>query len=110
MGRDLRSIVLSPQEAGLAVKDHLATAPSLLVSPGNVAAIELLNGEDIQAEVRFHHPLLDGRQSLRLDSGQVIEVILKFVQAKGHPLPRLGKKSLTWIDSDIAVMIELDWF
>ncbi len=110
MGRELRSIVLSQPEFEEAVKAHFGQPRSVPVSPNNIATVILSSGPEITAEAVLRHPLLDGRDQVMLDNREIIEVITGYVRKKGHPLPRHGRKSITWLEDDLAMMIELDWF
>ena len=110
MGRELRSIVLSLDEFEAAVGAYYEETKGTVIHPNNIRSLEVSQGPDITCVVRFINPLLDGREEVCLDDQQIAEVIIRFVKGKGHPLPRRGKKSLAWIEKDLALMIELDWF
>ncbi len=110
MGRELRSIVLTPEEFETAVKSHFDRAETPVVPARNVATVVVGQGPVIEAEIILLEPLLDGRASVQLESRDIIEVIVGYVRDQGHPLPRHGKKSLAWIEGELAMLIELDWF
>ena len=110
MGRELRSIALRPDEFEQAVKAHFARQAAPTVAADAITAVEVSRGPDISADIKLANPLLDGRESIRLESAEIIALIIDFVRDLGHPLPRLGKKTLAWLDDELALMIELDWF
>ncbi len=110
MGRELRSIVLSPDEFEAALSTFYEQTKGVAIHPSNIRSLELAKESPIDCQIELVNPLLDGKPDISLDQDEIIDIILRYVRDKGHPLPRRGKKSLTWLDGDLAVMIELDWF
>ena len=110
MGREYRTIAITAEEFSSAVQDHCARHKSIQSDSRNIVDIALGKGSEIACAVEFQEPLLDGRQKITLSPKEVIDLIIAYVGKRGHPLPRRGRKSLTWIEGEIALLIELDWF
>jgi len=110
MGRELRTIILSGDELESAIRGSLTVRKDRNVHPQNIATLELSESGEITCAVKFLNPLLDGRSNLLLASEDLVEAIATFVRLQGHPLPKRGRRSLAWIDGELAMMIELDWF
>jgi len=110
MGRELRTIILSGDELETAIRGYLTAHKDRPVHPQNISSLELSESGEVSCSVRFLNPLLDGRSELLLESRDLIEAMGAFVRNQGHPLPKKGRRSLAWIDGELALMIELDWF
>jgi hypothetical protein len=110
MGREYRTIALNAEEIGAAVTAYLEVRDDTQVSPRNVTSIQIRDEDSFVAEVQFKNPLLNGRKSVLLNEREIVEAIVAFVASKGHPLPRSGRKRISRLDEDIALLIELDWF
>ena len=110
MGRELRSIILSGDELEAAIRDSLTSRKGGLVHPQNISTLELSESGAVTCNIKFLNPLLDGRSELMLGPEDLIDAIAGYVRAQGHPLPKRGRRSLAWIEGDLALMIELDWF
>ena len=110
MGREYRSIALSGDEACEALTAYVGAREDTQVNPKNIAGIEITHGSGFTAKVSLANPLLDGRTQIDLREEEIAEAIVAFIRSKGHPLPRRGRKSISLINDDIALLIELDWF
>ncbi len=110
MGRELRSIVLSPAEFESAVGDYYEQTKGVAIHASNIRSLKLGEGDDIDCRIDLVNALLDGKTEIVLNTEEIIDVIMRYVQGKGHPLPKRGKKTLNWLNGELAVMIELDWF
>lgn len=110
MGREYRTIAITAEEFSAAVRDYCARQKTIRSDSRNIIDIALSEGPEITCEVEFQEPLLDARKRITLPPQEVIELIIAYVGKLGHPLPRRGRKSLTWIEGEIALLIELDWF
>ena len=110
MGREYRSIVLSQNEFETAVNLYYEQTQGAVIHPSNIRALELTENPDFACQIDLIEPLLDGKKRITLDSAEIIDVIQRFVRNKGHPLPRRGRKSLAWMNGQLSMLIELDWF
>lgn len=110
MGREYRSIVLDSEESKEALAKYLRARHDTQVHSSNIADITLSEGPEVTGTVVFVEPLLNGRRKIQLTQKEIVEAIVALLQEKAHPIPRLGRKSLTWIDGDLALQVELDWF
>ncbi|MDX1400933.1 MAG: hypothetical protein R3245_03340 [Kiloniellales bacterium] len=110
MGREFRTIVLDGEESKSALANYLRTRRDTQVHDRNIAEISLAEGPEVTGVVILVEPLLNGRDKIDLSQEDIVEAIVAFLQEKAHPLPRRGRKSLTWIKGDLAMLVELDWF
>lgn len=110
MGRELRSIVLSPAEFESALGEFYEQTKGVALHASNIRSLKLGEGPDIDCRIDLVNALLDGKTEIILDADEIIDVIMRYVHGKGHPLPKRGKKALNWLNGELAVMIELDWF
>ena len=110
MGREYRTIAFNAEEIETALAAYLAAREDTQVSSRNVTAIQINDEAGFQAEVVFKNPLLNGRARILLSEQEIIEAVVAFVTSKGHPLPRGGRKKISRVEDDIALLIELDWF
>ena len=93
-----------------AVRDYCAQQKTIRSDSRNIVDIALSDGPGVTCQVTFQEPLLDARQCITLATEDIVELIIAYVGKLGHPLPRRGRKSLSWIEGEIALLIELDWF
>lgn len=110
MGKEYRTIVLDGEESKSALANYLRARRDMQVHSRNIASITLGEGIRVTGRVSLVEPLLDGRREVDLSQEDIVEAVVALLQEKAHPLPRRGRKSLTWIDGDLAMLIELDWF
>jgi len=110
MGREYRSIALSEDEFEAAVNLYYDQTKGTAISPTNIKSLEVSDQPEFSCAIDLIEPLLDGKTRIVLDSAAMIEVMQRFVRAKGHPLPRRGRKSLAWMNGQLSLLVELDWF
>lgn len=110
MGREYRSIVLSEDEFEAAVNLYYNQTKGTVIEPSNIKSLKLSDQPEFSCAIDLIAPLPDGKDRITLDSAEIVEVMQRFVRAKGHPLPRRGRKSLAWMSGQLSLLIELDWF
>jgi len=110
MGREYRSIVLSENEFEAAVTLYYEQTKGTLVDPNNIKALKLTDQPEFACAIDLIEPLLSGKTQINLAAADIVEVMQRFIRSKGHPLPRRGRKSLAWMNGQLSLLIELDWF